>query len=80
MKEKEKGYDKMLNELKDLTDKIGEDVSSLSSDIEISNDEIISDERLNNSIGDLSKKIDFELDRLGELTKINIFKRNENND
>ena len=80
MKEKENGYDKMLNELKDLTDKIGEDVSSLSSDIEISNDEIISDERLNNSIGDLSKKIDFELDRLGELTKINIFKRNENND
>jgi len=79
MKEKENGYDKMLNELKDLTDKIGEDVSSLSSDIEISNDEIISDERLNNSIGDLSKKIDFELDRLGELTKINIFKRNENN-
>lgn len=80
MKEKENGYDKMLNELKDLIDKIGEDVSSLSSDIEISNDEIISDERLNNSIGDLSKKIDFELDRLGELTKINIFKRNENND
>lgn len=80
MKEKENGYDKMLNELKDLTDKIGEDVSSLSSDVEISNDEIISDERLNNSIGDLSKKIDFELDRLGELTKINIFKRNENND
>lgn len=80
MKEKENGYDKLLNELKDLTDKIGEDVSSLSSDIEISNDEIISDERLNNSIGDLSKKIDFELDRLGELTKINIFKRNENND
>ena len=26
MKEKENGYDKMLNELKDLTDKIGEDV------------------------------------------------------
>lgn len=80
MKEKENGYDKMLNELKDLINKIGEDVSSLSSDIEISNDEIISDERLNNSIGDLSKKIDFELDRLGELTKINIFKKNENND